>query len=101
MSITIDRNRIAELTAREAARLDERTRASKDTYERARVHLSGGVASSYQLRDPWPIYIAKGDGPLVWDVDGNQMWDFHNGFGSMVQGHAHPAIGAALNRRYP
>ena len=101
MSITIDRNRIAELTAREAARLDERTRASKDTYERARVHLSGGVASSYQLRDPWPIYIAKGDGPLVWDVDGNQMWDFHNGFGSMVQGHAHPAIGAAINRRYP
>ena len=101
MSIAIDRNRIAELTAREAARLDERTRASKDTYERARVHLSGGVASSYQLRDPWPIYIAKGDGPLVWDVDGNQMWDFHNGFGSMVQGHAHPAIGAAINRRYP
>ena len=29
------------------------------------------------------------------------MWDFHNGFGSMVQGHAHPAIGAAINRRYP
>ncbi|HRV70316.1 MAG TPA: aminotransferase class III-fold pyridoxal phosphate-dependent enzyme, partial [Marmoricola sp.] len=101
MSIAIDRNRIAELTAREASRLDERTHASKDTYERARVHLSGGVASSYQLRDPWPIYIAKGDGPLVWDVDGNQMWDFHNGFGSMVQGHAHPAIGAAINRRYP
>lgn len=101
MSITIDRARIAELTAREAARLDERTTASRDLYERARVHLSGGVASSYQLRDPWPIYIGKGSGPKVWDVDGNEMWDFHNGFGSMVQGHAHPAIGAALARRYP
>ena len=28
------------------------------------------------------------------------MWDFHNGFGAMVQGHAHPAIGAALQERY-
>ena len=28
------------------------------------------------------------------------MWDFHNGFGSMVQGHAHPAIGAAISDRY-
>jgi len=28
------------------------------------------------------------------------MWDFHNGFGSMVQGHAHPAIGRAVIARY-
>jgi glutamate-1-semialdehyde 2,1-aminomutase len=28
------------------------------------------------------------------------MWDFHNGFGAMVQGHAHPAIGKALQERY-
>src|SRR3712207_61591 len=28
------------------------------------------------------------------------MWDFHNGFGSMVQGHAHPAIGRAIHERY-
>ena len=62
--------------------------------------LTGGVASSYQLRDPWPIYLERGQGPRVWDVDGNEMFDFHNGFGSMVQGHAHPAIGAAVRERY-
>src|SRR5215217_9269317 len=28
------------------------------------------------------------------------MYDFHNGFGSMVQGHAHPAIGEAISKRY-
>ena len=39
-------------------------------------------------------------GPRVWDVDGNEMYDFHNGFGSMVQGHAHPAIGKAIGERY-
>jgi len=35
----------------------------------------------------------------VTDVDGNRYWDFHNGFGSMVQGHAHPAIVEALRAR--
>ncbi len=96
----LDRTRIAELTARESERLDARTQRSKETFEKARVHLSGGVASSYQLRDPWPIYMDRGDGPRVWDVDGNEMFDFHNGFGSMVQGHAHPAIGRAVHERY-
>ena len=69
-------------------------------YKRAHAVLSGGVASSYQLRDPWPIYLERGKGPKVWDVDGNEMWDFHNGFGAMVQGHAHPAIGKAIRDRY-
>ena len=88
----IDRQRIQELTGREAARLDDRTPGSKDMYERARITLSGGVASTYQVRDPWPIYLSHGKGAEVWDVDGNVMLDFHNGFGSMVQGHAHAAI---------
>ena len=98
--VQIPRQRISELIEREEKQLNERTQRSKEMYERAKVHLSGGVASSYQLRDPWPIYLERGSGPRVWDVDGNEMWDFHNGFGSMVQGHAHPAIGAAINERY-
>lgn len=97
----IDRARIAELTEAEQARLDQRTSASRDLYARARAHLSGGVASSYQGRDPWPIYIDRGEGPRIWDIDGTEYFDFHNGFGSMVQGHAHPAIGAAIAARYP
>jgi glutamate-1-semialdehyde 2,1-aminomutase len=44
--------------------------------------------------------MEKGIGPKVWDVDGNEMYDFHNGFGSMVQGHANPLIGAAVQARY-
>jgi glutamate-1-semialdehyde 2,1-aminomutase len=96
----IDRRRIKELTEREEARLNERTPRSHATYERAHKVLSGGVASSYQLRDPWPIYLERGEGPRVWDVDGNEMFDFHNGFGSMIQGHAHPAIGRAVTARY-
>ena len=97
--VEIDRERVEELTRLELAALNARTERSAAMYERARTSLSGGVASSYQLRDPWPIYLVSGDGPTVTDVDGNRYWDFHNGFGSMVQGHAHPAIARAISER--
>jgi glutamate-1-semialdehyde 2,1-aminomutase len=95
----LDRARIAELTERERRRLDERTTGSRAMYERARRALAGGVASAYQERDPWPIYLERGSGSRVWDVDGTEMIDFHNAFGSMPQGHAHPAITRAVRDR--
>ena len=93
--MSINMERVAELTESEGKRLNERTQGSQRMYERASEHLSGGVASSYQLRDPWPIYLERGQGPKA-----NEMWDFHNGFGSMLQGHAHPVIGRAVAERY-
>src|SRR5512133_1964065 len=99
-STQLDRQRIKELTEREEQQLNERTKGSQKMYERARHVLTGGVASSYQLREPWPIYLEYGEGPRVWDVDGNEMFDFHNGVGSRVQGHAHPASGKAIGERY-
>ncbi|MGO9955388.1 MAG: aspartate aminotransferase family protein [Solirubrobacteraceae bacterium] len=98
-TLELDRERIRALTELESAKLDERTQESRAMYHRARKSLSGGVASTYQTREPWPIYLTTGEGPVVYDVDGNRMWDFHNGFGSMVQGHAHPAIVDAVTRR--
>ena len=98
-TVQIDRGRVAELAEQELERLNARTPRSAAMFERARRSLSGGVASSYQLRDPWPIYLVSGEGATVTDVDGNRYWDFHNGFGSMVQGHAHPAIARAVRER--
>src|SRR6476620_3277891 len=98
-TIELDRTRIRELIESEGGRLDESTQASRAMFERARQTLAGGVASSYQLRDPWPVYVDRGEGERVWDVDGNEYVDFHNGFGSMTQGHAHPAITAAIRER--
>ena len=91
------RRRIAELTEREQQRLDERTPGSaRAVRARARGRSPAASPPSYQVRDPWPIYLSHGQGSRVWDVDGNEMLDFHNGFGSMVQGHAHPAIVRAV-----
>lgn len=90
---------IRRLSERESALLDERTPASAAAFARAEQVLAGGVASSYQARSPWPIYVSHGEGQRVWDVDGNEYFDFHNGFSTMLQGHAHPAIGAAVGER--
>src|SRR4029450_14020762 len=86
----------AGLAAPEQKRLDEATPGSGALYERGRQALAGGVASAYQRRDPWPIYLERGVGSRVWDLDGTERVDFHNAFGSMPQGHAHPAITRAV-----
>jgi hypothetical protein len=52
----LDRRRIRQLGARESATLDERTPASAAMFRRAERVLAGGVASSFQAREPWPIY---------------------------------------------
>jgi glutamate-1-semialdehyde 2,1-aminomutase len=95
----VDRGRIKELTERELKKLADRTPKSSERYERAVKVMPGGVPSSFQENDPWPVYIERGEGSRVWDVDGNEYTDFHNGFGVMCIGHANPTVGAAVKAR--
>ena len=96
---TIDRARVRELTERERRVLLERTPGSQEAFERAVDVMPRGVPSSFQAADPRPIYLSHGEGSRVWDVDGNEYVDFHNGFGVMCVGHANPAIVAAVEAR--
>jgi glutamate-1-semialdehyde 2,1-aminomutase len=95
----IDRDRVAELSERQRAVLRERTAASGRMFERAAAVMPGGVPSSFQRNDPWPVYLERGQGARVWDVDGNEYVDFHNGFGVMCVGHANPVIAAAVKAK--
>jgi glutamate-1-semialdehyde 2,1-aminomutase len=90
--------RAREIAKQEAATLAERTPESAKLYERAVRSLPLGVASSFQANDPYPIYIVDGRGSTVRDVDGNVYVDFHNGFGTMLVGHAHPKVVEAIDR---
>lgn len=94
-----NRKRIAELMEKEEKRLEEATPKSYELYQRAVKCMPMGVASTYQARDPYPIYFTHGKGSKVYSVDGQEISDFHNGFGCMVQGHAHPAIVEAIKKR--
>ena len=46
---------------------------------------------------PLSVVLAKGEGPLVWDVDGKQYYDFLSAYSAVNQGHCHPKIVEALN----
>jgi len=45
---------------------------------------------------PLPVVLSKGKGPLVWDVEGKQYFDFLSGYSAVNQGHCHPKIIARL-----
>jgi glutamate-1-semialdehyde 2,1-aminomutase len=89
---------VEQLTAREERRFETANATSGTRYAVARDVLAGGVVSSFQLQHPWPVYLERGLGSAVWDVDGTRRLDFHNGFGAMLQGHAHPAMAEAIAR---
>jgi glutamate-1-semialdehyde 2,1-aminomutase len=95
----IDLALVDELTRRETEALDRKHARSLAFRERARTRMPGGVSSSWQSWPPHPIYVDRGDGSRVWDVDGNEYVDYHNGYGVMVMGHAHPVIVEAVRRR--
>ncbi len=73
-----------------------RTPRSAALHEEARCLFPGGATRSVTLFEPHPVYIASGRGCRVVDVDFNEYLDVQNNFGSMVHGHAHPAIVAAI-----
>ncbi len=90
--------RARDIAKHENAALLDRTPASAELYARAVASMPLGVASSFQANDPYPIYVREGQGSRVWDVDGTEYVDFHNGFGTMVVGHAHPKVAEAIER---
>ena len=97
--VEIDLALVEALTKRETANLDEKHARSLAYREEAKAYLPGGVSSSWQAWPPHPIYISRGLGSHVWDIDGNEYVDYHNGYGVMVMGHAHPKIVEAVQRR--
>ena len=76
-----------------------RTERSQAMTAEGRSVLAGGVASSWQAAPPCAVWIDRGQGSRMWDVDGFEYSDFHGGFGVGMSGHAHPAIVAAVQER--
>jgi glutamate-1-semialdehyde 2,1-aminomutase len=79
-----------------AVRLSERSAAA---YARALDLLPGGVNSPVRAmrsigRDP--VYVARGEGAELIDVDGNRYVDWVMSWGPLIAGHAHPDVVGAV-----
>jgi glutamate-1-semialdehyde 2,1-aminomutase len=78
-----------------------RDRRSAELYRRAVELLPGGVNSPVRAmrsigRDP--LFIARGEGAELIDVDGNRFIDYVCSWGPLIHGHAHPQVLAAIER---
>jgi glutamate-1-semialdehyde 2,1-aminomutase len=74
-----------------------RYQRSSDAHERRQAVIAGGVNSNVRLAGfPVPLTIARADGALLWDVDGNEYLDYAAGMGPMILGHSHPAVNDAV-----
>lgn len=75
------------------------TDRSKELFARAQDLLPGGVSSpvrAFRAVGGEPLFIARGDGPYLYDVDGNRYIDYVLSWGPLILGHAHPEIVGAL-----
>ena len=66
--------------------------SSLNLFDRARDLMPGGVSSPVRAISPYPFYTARGQGPYLWDADGNRLIDYCLAYGPMILGHCHPAI---------
>jgi len=67
--------------------------------ERARAVFPGGDTRSSAHFEPYPLTMEKAEGCVITDVDGHALLDFMNNFTSLIHGHAHPAVVAAVSRQ--
>jgi glutamate-1-semialdehyde 2,1-aminomutase len=72
------------------------TERSQALFERASRVTPGGVHGEGRTARPFPIFMTRGSGARVWDVDGNEYLDYHAGFGAVVLGHSHAAVTTAV-----
>lgn len=74
---------------------------STEMFSRAKKSLAGGVSSSARIPPSGtvPIYIDRGLGSHVWDIDGNEYIDCLLSYGTLIAGHVHPSVSSALEKQ--
>ena len=78
-----------------------KTEKSKELFKEAQKYLVGGVNSpvrAFKALGMEPLFIAKGKGSRVWDVDGNEFIDYVLSWGPLILGHAHDQIINAIKQ---
>ena len=79
-----------------------KTTLSEELFERARMHIPGGVNSpvrAFRSVGRTPLFIARASGSRLWDMDGNEFIDYVGSWGPMILGHSHPEVLDAVRRQ--
>lgn len=73
-----------------------RTPSSAAAMERARRYMVRGLTRGWGYHRPYPIVGQRGEGPYLFDIDGNRYVDLVNNGLSLIHGHAFPPVVGAL-----
>jgi len=65
---------------------------SERLFSRAKRVIPSGINSPVRYYDPYPFFVSKADGSIIWDVDGNRYIDYCNGYGALLLGHRRKEI---------
>src|SRR5262245_53410865 len=68
---------------------------SREAFARACRVIPGGVnspARAFGAVGGQPPFIARGEGPYLFDIDGNHYVDYVGSWGPLILGHAHPRV---------
>jgi len=68
---------------------------SNELFEAAKKVFPGGVNSpvrAFKSVNGSPLFMEKGEGAYIWDVDGNKYIDFCCSWGPLILGHKHPTV---------
>jgi glutamate-1-semialdehyde 2,1-aminomutase len=80
----------------EAQRYRERNRLSFERLEQMKPLIPTGHAGGMWYQLPYPVLLERGNGPRVWDVDGNEYLDMRIGDWVMAIGHRNEAVREAI-----
>lgn len=72
---------------------------SQELFGEARELIPGGVNSpvrAYRSVGGDPVFISRGEGSKIYDVDGNEYIDYVQSYGPLILGHRHPKVMEAL-----
>src|SRR5438309_11857243 len=72
------------------------TPASRALHEKAVRVMPGGTTRTTTYFDPYPLFIDRGEGCLIWDADGTERIDMIGNYTAMILGHAHPKVVEAI-----
>ncbi len=68
-------------------------------YRRALGTLPGGTDSNFRAWGEDTIYVDRGKGGRVWDIDGNEFIDLRMGYGPVILGHGDERVDDYVNER--
>jgi glutamate-1-semialdehyde 2,1-aminomutase len=70
-----------------------------EMYRRATQTLPGGTDSNFRAWGEDTIYVDRGQGGRVWDLDGNEFVDLRMGYGPVILGHNDERVDDYVNER--